>query len=118
VLGEVASEIAEIIKRDKTLLLVAACPLVGRARRRIAYIPERAEDDHWIVRALGRDSADQLCAVFGGNTVELGHGDSIWRAWRKARAIALVQRGVPKADAAREAGISLRSLNAELRWRV
>jgi hypothetical protein len=52
------AEIASVIGRQATLSLAEA---VGGTR---VYIPALATDDHWLVKAIGRELANKLCDHF------------------------------------------------------
>lgn len=54
----VLAEIAGLVGQGKALQLANE---VGGTR---VYIPSHASDKHWLVKAVGRDAADKICAHF------------------------------------------------------
>ena len=62
-LPPVLAEIAGVIGRKAALKIAETC---GGTR---VYIPAKAQDDHWLIEAVGRSLADKLCrhlSVRGG----------------------------------------------------
>ncbi|MBK5958797.1 hypothetical protein CCR97_11330 [Rhodoplanes elegans] len=101
------AEIAEVAGLDAALALAAAR---GGTRVRI---PAQADDDHWLVRCVGRKAADAICIHFrqGSNRprgvyveVPLGRTANARRVMAQALA-----RGASAAEAARAAGMTERS---------
>lgn len=71
-LPRTAQAIANVIGRDATLALASKC------KHQCLYIPQRnMADNHHIVSTIGRDLAEQLQQVFGGEVVPLPRCDSI-----------------------------------------
>lgn len=86
------------------------------------YIPARAPDDHWLVRCVGREAADRLCAHFAaaidndsrrslhGVKILLPLGESGSRAEARGRAREALERGASLAEAARRSGLHQRTV--------
>jgi hypothetical protein len=80
VLGEIAS-----VAGEPAAMTIAAH--VGGTR---VYIPAKAGDDHWLVQAIGRASADKVCALFAvdgarGQRVDMPVAAAGGRAYRSFR---------------------------------
>ncbi|AST86637.1 hypothetical protein ACQCRI_15150 [Ralstonia pseudosolanacearum] len=83
-------EIAEVIGQERALYLVGKLPrYIGgvdgkKSSRVILYVPTlaRLDDDHELVRILGRDDATKLCKEFGGLTLHPANCREIYRRFR------------------------------------
>jgi hypothetical protein len=101
------AEIAEVAGLATALALAEE-----RGGNRI-YIPERAPDDHWLVRLVGRSATDKLCHHFAtpsGIELELPRGPTGSRAaqWRELRT--MIEAGRPSSEITRRLGISRRTV--------
>ena len=109
-------EIADIAGEE------AALKIAAYAGGTSQYIPGRASDDHWLVKAVGREAADKICAHFGNFTA---YGRATGQAYsiplgpmgtrRAARRLVAreLAKGTSARDAARLAGVHERTV-----WRV
>lgn len=87
-LPESAQVIAEVIGRAATLALASKC------QYRHCSVPKRPLDnDHWIVRTIGRKKAVELQAVFGGEVVPLATCYAVHQAERDAEIRAAFRTG-------------------------
>lgn len=110
------AEIASVIGLYATMKLAAdwgGCEI---------YIPALAPDGHWLVRLIGREAADRLCAYFAariegdgrgahhGVKIVLPLGKSGARSAARRRAIELLDRGASLKEAARGSGLHQRTI--------
>lgn len=101
------AEIAEVAGLKAALQLAAE-----RGGNRV-YIPERAADDHWLVRAVGREAADMICAHFAvpsGIELEVPRGPTGRQAEHYRRLSQLIAEGAPSGQITHELGISRRTV--------
>lgn len=101
------AEIAEVAGLKAALQLAAE-----RGGNRV-YIPECAGDDHWLVRAVGREAADRICAHFAvpsGIELEVPRGPTgLWAEYCR-RLGQLIAEGAPSSRITQELGISRRTV--------
>jgi hypothetical protein len=89
-LPETAQVIAEVIGREKTLLLARHIP------HRHFYVPKAAFPvGHWLPAFLGRDAANKLQKVFGGELVDLAKCTALARVERDADIVQADSKGEP-----------------------
>lgn len=109
------AEFAQVVGREAALKIAA---VVGGTR---IYLPARADDDHWLVRAIGRELADKLTqhfAVFDGRThgqrldLPLGptSGHLKWKRHVAAAIHAMTEDGASTREIALELGVSQRTV--------
>lgn len=99
-------------------LLNALLPAAGLARvlafasehggRRLS-VPKRAGDDHRLVALLGREGADALCAMYGGETVTVPMGPAGTLAAARLRMARALAEGASIDEAAGHAGLHRRT---------
>ncbi|WP_341990344.1 helix-turn-helix domain-containing protein [Azorhizobium sp. AG788] len=99
-------------------LLSALLPAAGLARvlafasehggRRLS-IPKRAGDEHRLVALLGREGADLLCAMYGGETVTVPMGPAGTLAAARLRMAHALAEGASIDEAAGHAGLHRRT---------
>jgi hypothetical protein len=105
VLGEIAS-----VAGEPAAMTIAAH--VGGTR---VYIPAKADDDHWLVQAIGREAADKVCELLAGGRydVPLGSGGA-YRSMRRAIAKRVHDMDRAKkssAEIARATGLTQRAVH-------
>lgn len=96
-------EIAEVIGREKALLLVSQAsrcypPSRGASRCESlqVYVPQPQKLlNHKLVRVLGYNDAMKLARVFGGNIVKLANCQELYRPFRDAAIVRCHKAGVP-----------------------
>lgn len=102
------AEIAEVIGREKALLLVGSLPQSGsRPHRKCLYVPKRMPVDHWLVRQLGWDDAVKFQSAFSGMILQPSNARFWARGLRDDRILQLYRDGVPVAEIAEELGLSV-----------
>lgn len=84
-----AQVIAEVIGRGKTLLLARHIP------HRHFYVPKTFPVGHWLPAFLGRDAANKLQKVFGGELVDLAKCTALARIERDADIVQAASNGEP-----------------------
>lgn len=99
-------EIADVIGRERALFLIGQLPRCsppstrtnkGGEQRVILYVPNerRLKPDHQLVRILGWNDAAKLCRAFGGEILQPGNCQEIYRRFRDVSIVRLVGEGVP-----------------------
>lgn len=114
-LPQLLAEIADVVGIDAALAIAEAKG--GQA----VSIPSRMADDHWLVRAIGRDKALALSHHFGSGVrrvqleVPLGpSGSYLADRRRRARLVReALAEGTTANEAARRAGITRRSVHRQ-----
>ncbi|OIN76288.1 hypothetical protein BL248_08400 [Ralstonia solanacearum] len=89
-LPRTVQEIADVIGSERALYLVGKLPRYEggvegkKSSRVILYVPTlaRLDDDHELVRILGRDDATKLCKSFGGEVLHPANCREIYRRFR------------------------------------
>ncbi|TDT88077.1 Homeodomain-like domain-containing protein [Azorhizobium sp. AG788] len=99
-------------------LLSALLPAAGLARvlafasehggRRLS-VPKRAGDGHRLVAVLGREGADLLCALYGGETITVPMGPAGTLAAARMRMARALAEGASIDEAAGHAGLHRRT---------
>jgi len=93
-----AGEIEAVIGRAATIRLIAAHRGAGaRSWRVCVYVPKALDDDHKLVRMIGRDAAERLVAAFGGEILQPGHLRGMKSEWMRRTAWQLATEGWPAA---------------------
>ena len=108
-LGRTLEDVAAVIGRDLAPILVASAKPCGRRGRRFVFIPKRPRPGHPVALAVGMDAARALAAAFPSITLEVGHAAPVVRAWRRARAVQLIEAGADLRTAAAGAGVHART---------
>lgn len=104
-LPESAQVIAEVIGRAATLALASKC------QYRHCSVPKRPLDnDHWIVRTIGRKKAVELQAVFGGEVVPLATCYAVHQAERDAEIRSALRAGQTPIQIAEAFSLSLKTI--------
>lgn len=105
-------EVAEVIGFDATMRLIELLPRVrpkchpgGRVR---IYVPRGMADDHRMVQIIGREAADRLARVFGGEEICLAVCAATQRAKRNAEIRRMVAEGATPTTIAAHFRISAR----------
>lgn len=89
-----AQEIADVIGRERALLLIGQLPQAGRRKWRVVlYIPKRIDPDHNLVRLIGWEDAMRLVRHFGGEILQPSNCRFLPRAFRDAEIIRLWRAG-------------------------
>lgn len=114
VLPELLQEIAEVAGLDAAMAIAAA---KGGIR---AHFPARADDEHWLTRAVGREAADKLCTHFcvnhrGGVTLQVPLGPRNFYSLARRRAVEMAAEGHSIAGTARSLGVTTRAVE---KWRA
>jgi hypothetical protein len=82
-LPQSAQEIADVIGREKTLLLIGRLPRSpSRCWRVNLYVPKRMPLDHWLIDLLGFEDAEKLRRMFGGEILQPSNCNQIAREFR------------------------------------
>lgn len=99
-------------------LLSALLPAAGLARvlafasehggRRLS-VPKRAGDEHRLVALLGREGADLLCGMYGGETITVPMGPAGTLAAARTRLALALDQGASIDEAAGRAGLHRRT---------
>lgn len=99
-------------------LLSALLPAAGLARvlafasehggRRLS-VPKRAGDEHRLVAVLGREGADMLCDMYGGETITVPMGPAGTLAAARMRMARALAGGASIDEAAGHAGLHRRT---------
>ncbi|BAF88133.1 hypothetical protein AZC_2135 [Azorhizobium caulinodans ORS 571] len=72
-------------------------------------VPKRAGDEHRLVAVLGREGANLLCAMYGGETITVPMGPAGTLAAARMRMARALAEGASIDEAARYAGLHRRS---------
>jgi hypothetical protein len=104
-LPPVLAEIAEVAG------LPAALALAEKYGGSRVHFPARAAENHWLVRTVGREAADKLCAHFrttarGGFQIGIPLGPSKFYARARKTTLELLAQGVSTYEIARRLGIA------------
>jgi hypothetical protein len=109
----VLAEIAELVGEAGALEIAAR---YGGTR---LYFPSKADDEHWLVKCVGRNAADKICSHFEvdgrGQRIEIPlYVGGTWR--QLVRAIAkrvheLDQAGASSTEIVRTVGVTQRSVH-------
>jgi len=103
----VLAEVAEVAGLKAALELAAA-----RGGNR-AYIPAGCGDDHWLVRAVGREAADAICAHFAvpsGIEIEIPRGPTGRQAQLYRDLARMIGESRSSSEITRALGISRRTV--------
>lgn len=94
-LPESVQEIADVIGRDKALILA------GMANG-CMYVPQprRMTTEHWIAQTIGHEAAVELSTEFPGFILKLATCRFVYTHWRNQRIWELHQNGVSNGDIA------------------
>lgn len=76
------------------------------------YFPRTANDEHWLVKKFGRQTADVLCARFGPGNVTLPCSPDRGLKGMQRRAERAIDEGLSANEAARRSGIHVRRIFA------
>lgn len=87
-------ELRDMIGEEKTAILVQ---YIGGVR---LYIPSSLHTKHALIAWLGADVAQQVCAEFGGLSVEIPRLEALRRADRNAQIISDMEAGLSQRNAA------------------
>lgn len=87
-------ELRDMIGEEKTAILVQ---YIGGVR---LYIPSSLHTKHALIAWLGADVAQQVCAEFGGLSVEIPRLEALRRADRNAQIISDMEAGLSQRSAA------------------
>lgn len=98
------AEIADLIGSDKALAIARE-----RGGTRV-YIPAHAIDDHWLVDIVGRDAADQLCAAFARQYLEIPLGPRSAIGKIRADVDRMIEEGHSERKIALATGYSIRGV--------
>jgi hypothetical protein len=113
-------EIAEVIGIERALYLVGQLPRCLMRDKRypgamaahvILYVPEVMTPQHELVRILGWDDAVKLSRAFGGEILQPGSCQEVYRRWRDQAIREFSQRGFARKDIAEWFGISERMVS-------
>lgn len=106
-LPESVAEIAEVIGRDKALMLLGQLPQSGtRPWRRVLYVPKKLPIDHPLVHLLGYNDAKKLAYAFAGMILQPSNCKGIYRAYRNRQIRRMSNEGVAVADIAEVVDLS------------
>jgi hypothetical protein len=95
-LPQSAQEIADVIGREKTLLLIGRLPRSpSRGWRVNLYVPKRMPLDHWLIELLGFEDAEKLRRMFGGEILQPSNCNHIARAFRNREVRRMAAEGLP-----------------------
>lgn len=119
-------EIADVIGREKALYLIGQLPTCNivdtrtggsGGRRPMLYVPteRRLKPDHLLVRVLGWNDAVKLCRYFGGEILQPGNCNEIYRPFRDKHIARLVREGVPARMVAEWFGVTDRHVRGVVR---
>ncbi len=95
--------LAEVIGTELALRLVESCP---HRKHRCAYIPATISDEHWIVKAVGREAADLLADTFGGELLTVANCAALRREERNREIQDHLARGESVASMAQRFGLT------------
>lgn len=102
-------EIADVIGREKALFLIGQLkPTPGRSWRVCLYVPRRMPLDHWLVRLLGYQDAEELRREFGGIILQPGSCSHLVREFRNREVRRMAAEGMSHAEIADAVGLSSR----------
>jgi Mor family transcriptional regulator len=112
-------EIADVIGRDKALLLIGKLPRAYSRDKRypgarnstlVLYVPtvKRLGLDHMLVKALGYIDAVKMCEAFGGEIMYPATCANIHRAFRDQSILSMVRAGMRPVNVAAIIGVSER----------
>lgn len=94
-LNQTLEEVAFIIGRERALMLVGRLTATGsRPWRVCVYIPKGISPDHRLVRLVGWEDAQALCAHFRGSILELSSGQAIVWSWLQSEVRRLSNEGM------------------------
>lgn len=110
-------EIADVIGRDKALLLIGKLPKAYSRDKRwpgaqkstlVMYVPtvKRLGLDHFLVKTLGYIDAVKMCEAFGGEIMYPASCANIHRAFRDQSILSMVRAGMRTATVAAIIGVS------------
>jgi Mor family transcriptional regulator len=112
-------EIADVIGRDKALLLIGKLPKAYSRDKRwpgaqkstlVLYVPtvKRLGLDHFLVKTLGYIDAVKMCEAFGGEIMYPASCANIHRAFRDQSILSMVRAGMRPMNVAAIIGVSER----------
>ncbi len=110
----ILQEIAELVGEQPALAIAS------RAGGTRIYFPAKADDEHWLVKCVGRDAADKLCEHFSvdgrrGQRVEIPlHVGGTYRQLVRAlaeRVHKMDESGASSTEIARTTGVTQRSVH-------
>lgn len=106
-LPESVEEIAEVIGRDKALMLIGQLPQAGKRSWRVClYVPKRLPLDHPLVDLLGYHDAKKLAWAFSGMILQPSNCRGIYRAYRDREIKRMSKEGIIVADIAKAVDLS------------
>lgn len=94
-----AAEVAQVIGREKTLLLAKSI------RHRSLYVPKTLPESHWLRDIIGDEAAARLVAEFQGMQVPLAKCTRLAGAARNAKIYEMRARGASVPDISKYYGI-------------
>jgi len=114
-------EIADVIGRDKALLLIGKLPRAYSRDKRwpgaqkstlVMYVPtvKRLGLDHFLVKTLGYIDAVKMCEAFGGEIMYPATCANIHRAFRDQSILSMVRAGMRPQAVAAIVGVSERTV--------
>lgn len=115
-LPQSVQEIADVIGREQALRLVGKLPSFLRrdlrwpgaqSRELILYVPKSLRPEHRLVEAIGWDDAQRLVRAFGGEILRPASCAGIYRAYRDASALEMIDEGMVPRVVAHLVGVSL-----------
>ena len=90
-------EIADVIGRERALLLVGNLPryydYTNQNTRVIMYVPKELTPEHRLVHILGWDDAQKLAKFFGGETLKPANCSFIYREFRERCMVSMLESG-------------------------
>ena len=102
------AEIADVIGRQKALVLAGACGGV-------LYVPQRLTQDHKIAKLVGMEAGNRLVASFGGCVVYIATCAKLRASWRNDAIKRWHEDGVPKRALSELTGLTERQINNVLK---
>lgn len=102
-LPRTVAELANVIGRDKALLLAGTC-------RGSIYVPKKLREDHRLVQLLGDASAKALVKEFGGILLYVAKCAKLRADWRNQAVRKWAAQGVPHEALADLAGLTTRHI--------
>lgn len=108
-LPQSVQDIADVIGREKALLLIGKLPEAkGRRWRRVLYVPKSLDcktgDD--LIAMVGRADAAKLCQHFAGAVLQPANCGFILREWRSRQALRMAACGACSSEIAETVGMS------------
>jgi len=106
-LPESVEEIAEVIGRDKALMLIGQLPQAGKRSWRVClYVPKKLPIDHPLVDLLGYQAAKKLAWAFAGMILQPSNCKGIYRAYRNREIWRMNDEGLAVSDIAEAVDLS------------